>query len=76
MTHSYTIMITTDAIEKLVSPHFFDLQEITGDKFGPQVPQELFAALNILVTATSSGKMKKEYLKLWLEMFYFLNASN
>ncbi|OQV15456.1 hypothetical protein BV898_10331 [Hypsibius exemplaris] len=37
--------------------------EVTGDTFGPQVQRDLFTAPNILVTASSSGKMKREHLK-------------
>ncbi|OWA54178.1 hypothetical protein BV898_18593 [Hypsibius exemplaris] len=71
MTHSYTNMVTIDATGKLLGPLFIVMQEITGDKFGPQVQQDLFVAHNILVTASNSGKMKKEHLTVWLEQVYF-----
>ncbi|OQV14585.1 hypothetical protein BV898_11204 [Hypsibius exemplaris] len=45
MTHSYTIMVTIDANDKLRSPLFIVMQEITGNSFGPQVQQGLFTDL-------------------------------
>ncbi|OQV25997.1 hypothetical protein BV898_00131 [Hypsibius exemplaris] len=50
MTHLYTIMVTIDANDKLLSPLFIVMQKITGNSFGPQVQQGLFTASNILVT--------------------------
>ncbi|OQV23723.1 putative Beta-1,3-galactosyltransferase 5 [Hypsibius exemplaris] len=64
-------MVTIDATGKLLSPLFIVMQEITGDQFDPQVQQDLFVAPNILVTASNSGKMKKEHLTVWLEHRYF-----
>ncbi|OQV21416.1 hypothetical protein BV898_04625 [Hypsibius exemplaris] len=60
-----------DANGKLFSPLFIVMKEVTGDTFGPQVQRDLFTAPNTLVTASSSGKMKKEHLKVWLEEVFF-----
>jgi hypothetical protein len=46
------------------------LQEKTGS-FGPRVLQTLFKAPNIYVTATKSGKLTKNELKLWFKDLYF-----
>ncbi|OQV17289.1 hypothetical protein BV898_08687 [Hypsibius exemplaris] len=76
MTHSYTIMVTIDANGKLLSLLFIVMQEITGNSFGPQVQQGLFTTPNIFVTASNSGKMKKEHLSVWLEQVFFPNVAD
>ncbi|OQV23390.1 hypothetical protein BV898_02836 [Hypsibius exemplaris] len=55
---------------KAVSPLFIVMKNVTGYTFDPQVLQDFFTALNILVTASSSNKMKKEHLKMWLEELF------
>ncbi|OWA52896.1 hypothetical protein BV898_17337 [Hypsibius exemplaris] len=69
-------MFTIYATGKLVGPFFIVLQEITGDKFSLQVQQELFTAPNLPETASSFGKMKKEYSTVWLEQIYFSNVGD
>jgi hypothetical protein len=69
-THSYTIQPTISKDGKLLSPLFIVLQEPEG-KFGPRVQQELFSAPNIYVTASKSGKLTKDHLKVWFERVFF-----
>nr|XP_012147706.1 PREDICTED: uncharacterized protein LOC105663441 [Megachile rotundata]XP_012147707.1 PREDICTED: uncharacterized protein LOC105663441 [Megachile rotundata] len=66
MTHSYTIQPTVSADGKLQSPLFLVLKE-TGGQLGPRVQQTTFTAPNIVIGASSSGKLTKELLKIWLE---------
>ncbi|OQV17096.1 hypothetical protein BV898_08812 [Hypsibius exemplaris] len=75
MIYSYTIMSTIEATGKLLLLLSIVMQEISGS-FGPLVKQNLFAALNIYLTASQSGKMTKDHLKTWLEDVYFPNGGN
>lgn len=65
-THSYTIMPTISADGHLHSPLFIVLKEQAGS-FGPRVRQNLFHADNIVVVASSSGKVNKKHLQQWRE---------
>ncbi len=69
-THSYTIQPTISKDGKLLSPLFIVLQEPEG-KFGPRVQEELFSTPNIYVTASKSGKLTKDHLKVWFERVFF-----
>jgi hypothetical protein len=46
------------------------MQEQSGS-FGPRVIQSLFKAPNIYVTATKSGKLTINELKIWFKEIYF-----
>jgi hypothetical protein len=60
---------------KLLSPLFIVLQEPNGE-FGPRVEQGMFSAPNIKVTASKSGKLTKEHLRLWFREVFFPNVGN
>ncbi len=72
ITHSYTIQPTVSARGKLLSPLFIFLKE-SGGKFSPRVQKTLFHATNVHVTASSSGKLTKEHLKVLFKDVFFPN---
>ena len=72
-THSYTIQPTISADGRLLSPLFIVLKETTGT-FGPRVQENMFKASNIFVTASTSGKLTSNHVKLWLKEVFFPNV--
>jgi hypothetical protein len=74
-THSYTIQPIISKSGKLLSPLFIVLQEPSG-QFGPRVHKELFSAPNIYVTASKSGKLSKDHLKIWFKEVFFPNVGD
>ncbi|XP_026673599.1 uncharacterized protein LOC113464962 [Ceratina calcarata] len=72
VTHSYTIQPTISADGKLLSPLFLVLKE-SGGQLGPRVQDHLFKPSNIIIGASSSGKLNKELLKTWLTEAFLPN---
>ena len=69
LTHSYTIQPTITAAGEMLSPMLLVLKE-PGGTFGPQVQKNLFRPPNLEVTASTSGKMTKEIMKVYYEKTY------
>ena len=67
--HSYTIQPTITASGKLLSPMLLCLQETTGNKFGPQVAEQVRENTpnNLVIVCSKSGKLTKEHVKIWLD---------
>lgn len=59
ITHSYTIQLTISCNGRLLSPLSIVLQEPSGT-FEPRMKENLLRALNIIVTASKSGKMTSD----------------
>lgn len=59
LTHSYTIQPIVSASGHLMSPLLIVLKEKDG-KFGPKIEKNLYKADNILVFASTSGKLTSE----------------
>ncbi|CAK9801680.1 hypothetical protein ANTPLA_LOCUS2902 [Anthophora plagiata] len=70
MTHSYTIQPTISADGQLLSPLFIVLKE-TSSKLGPRVQSRMFTAPNVVIKASTSGKLNKGLLRQWLESVFF-----
>ncbi|CAK9816662.1 hypothetical protein ANTQUA_LOCUS9052 [Anthophora quadrimaculata] len=70
MTHSYTIQPTISADGQLLSPLFVVLKETSG-QLGPRVQSRMFTAPNVVIGASTSGKLNKEFLRQWLESVFF-----
>ena len=74
MTHSYTIatpLISANVF--LLSPLFIVLQEKNGT-FGPIVQNKLFKSENVIVKASTSGKLTSSLVRSWFQEV-FLPAS-
>jgi len=74
LTHSYTIQPIISASGHLMSPLFIVLKEKDG-KFGPKIEKDLYKANNILVSASTSGKLTSELAIRWFEQIYLPNTN-
>lgn len=74
LTHSYTIQPTVSASGHLISPLLIVLKEKDG-KFGPKIEKDLYKADNILVFASTSGKLTSELAIRWFEQIYLPNTN-
>ncbi|OWA53144.1 hypothetical protein BV898_17579 [Hypsibius exemplaris] len=75
MTHSYTIMVTSDADGRLLTLLYIVIQE-PGGKFGPRVLPTLFTADNVHATASSSGLMTKAHMLDWFKNVFFPHVNH
>jgi len=65
-THSYTVQYIISQDGDIVGDVFICLQEPTGRK-GPKVESTLFAAPNVSLTCSVSGKLTKSHVKYYVE---------
>jgi len=65
-THSYTVQYIISMDGSIVGNAFVCLQEPTG-RLGPRVEETLFAAPNISLTCSVSGKLTKSHVKYYIE---------
>ena len=65
-THSYTAQYMISLEGKIVGKPFICLQEPAG-KFGPRVHEKLFAAPNLSITCSKSGKLTKTHVKYYVK---------
>jgi len=72
LTHSYTIQFIISSSGHLMSPLFIVLKE-KDSKFGPKIEKDLYKSNNILVLASTSGKLTSELAIRWFEQIYLPN---
>ena len=74
-THSYTVQYIVSMDGKVIGDAFVCLQEPTG-RIGPVVEESLFAAPNITLTCSVSGKLTKSHVKYYVSNILKPNISS